>query len=99
MSWDCDVKHLPGQDMRLDNAGCARLCPVHCRIRPYWIKAAPHAAPLARRQRPGSALAARPPHTGPHPQGTDQRGSQVTQPVRLAAVFLAPDCPACSRRV
>ena len=24
MSWDCDVKHLPGQDTRLDNAGCAR---------------------------------------------------------------------------
>jgi hypothetical protein len=60
-------KHLPGQDTRLDNAGCARLnlpcqastgtghrlCPVHCRIRPYWIK-----VPLARRQRLPLALAA-----------------------------------------
>jgi hypothetical protein len=24
MSWDFDVKHHPGQDTRLDNAGCAR---------------------------------------------------------------------------
>jgi len=25
--------------------------PLRCRIKPYWIKAAPQAAPLARRQR------------------------------------------------
>ena len=24
---------------------------IRCRIMPYWVKAAPHAAPLARRQR------------------------------------------------
>ena len=56
------VKHLPGQDTRLDNAGCARLCPVHCRITPYGIKAAP-AAPLARRKR--RALPWRPAHRTP----------------------------------
>jgi hypothetical protein len=30
-------------------------CPLHCRIKPYMIKAAP-TAPLARRQRPGLSL-------------------------------------------
>jgi hypothetical protein len=33
----------------------ARLCLVHCRIKPYWIKAA-RCARRGRRQRPASAL-------------------------------------------
>ena len=42
---------------------------IRCRIVPYWIKAAPRAAPLARRQRRALPWEARPPHAGPQPQG------------------------------
>jgi hypothetical protein len=53
--------------------------PLHVENIETGIKTAP-AAPLARRQRRALALAARPPHTGPHHEGSiDQRRSYGAQ--------------------
>jgi hypothetical protein len=80
------------------NARCARAIadsPIRCRIMPYLIKAAPRGA-AGPASAAGSALVARPPHAGPHPQGTQ---IEVTQPSRrpVQRVRLL-GCPLPSRR-
>jgi hypothetical protein len=51
----------------------------------------------------GSGLSvgdARPAHAGPHPHGRQIEAAHTSRrPVHLAAVFLAPDCPARGHRV
>jgi hypothetical protein len=74
------------------------VCPLHCRIKPYWIKAAP-AAPLARRQRRAQPLGGPPvARRATHAGHADQSDSHNTQAGGRAAVLSAPDCPARGHR-
>jgi hypothetical protein len=78
------------------------LSPLRCRIRPYWIKAAPHggaAGPASSAQ--GSALGGPPgTHTGPPTGGTLIKvAHRETGQVLRGSVFLAADCPAHGHRV
>src|SRR5258708_3412423 len=83
------VKHSPLR--QCDSA-------IRCRIMPYLIKAAPRgAAGLASAR--GSALAARPPHAGPHRQVL-----QLKMPLRADqcvawSSFSASNCPVLRHRV
>jgi hypothetical protein len=90
-----------GQDILPGHTSQAQVPrPKYCRIEPYLDKAAP-AAPLARRQRWGSALERpAPAHAGRERQGTQTKMAHTPhRPVQRTAVFLAPDCPARGHRV
>jgi hypothetical protein len=73
--------------------GCLQ-CRLHCRIKPYWIKAAPQAVPLAA---PATRLGVEPARRG---RAAAAESPEISKLIRHAcrvqdgAVFLASDCRA-----